>query len=89
MIPSHAEICWSVGRPPSAVVNKSISAGRATNGKSPISRPSNSQPRSAAVRAIHLPNVVIEEVCMVSRGLPVRVLPDLARRVRPSSWFRS
>src|SRR5262249_16777801 len=48
--PNHRPIFLSSMTP-----SRSLSAGRATWGKSPCSSPSNIQPSSAAVRAIHLP----------------------------------
>src|SRR5688500_15878190 len=40
------------------VAAKLLRAGRATTGKRPISKPSNSQPRNAAMRTIHCARVM-------------------------------
>src|SRR5262249_31391692 len=60
MIPFHGLIAASCfandSRPTSS---NSISAGRATTGKRPISKPSNIQPSSAAISASHRPRLVL------------------------------
>src|SRR4051794_39728544 len=85
--PSQVATCSPVGAVPYSIVSSSARAGRAIGGKRPISKPSKSQPRSAAVRAIHLPNV---EACCggASAVSDARLMKRGSGRVAPPSEVR-